>query len=219
MTFSGRRRSPRPPARHGCAARHRCGARRRGSWRCGRAGGHPPWPGPTAAGPARHGSRWRRRPADDTWWRSERSSGWLSRTRRPGRDRAGLPSEPGRGFCQDLPFLAQPTVLTLEPTELVALGADQFDHLLAELRRIGRTCSWHRGLVSSQLFRCPRNWVNPRGAGRHGLRRQHRIFGAQRRWMALSAATDMLPVMRQGLSRIRLSPCFSWLRGPETTES
>ena len=51
-------------------------------------------------------TRWWRPPAVGTSWRPSTWPGWLSRTRRPGRYRAGLPSEPGRGFCQDFPLLA-----------------------------------------------------------------------------------------------------------------
>src|SRR5204863_7733605 len=49
----------------------------------------------------------------------------LSRTRVLGRDRAGLPGEPGRGFFQDVALLAQDSVLTTEPAELLALVGGQ----------------------------------------------------------------------------------------------
>ena len=46
-------------------------------------------------------------------------------TRRPGRDRAGCLRKPGRGSCQYLTLLAQPAVLTPEPSQLLALGTGQ----------------------------------------------------------------------------------------------
>lgn len=43
-------------------------------------------------------TRWRRRPAPDTLWPPHKRSDSLSRARRPSLHRAGLPSEPSRGF-------------------------------------------------------------------------------------------------------------------------
>ena len=74
---------------------------------------------------ATRSTRWWRPPAAGTSWRRDRRPGWLSRTRRPGRDRAGCLREPGRGFCQYLALLAQPAVLVPEPPQLLALGTGQ----------------------------------------------------------------------------------------------
>src|SRR5438034_1645465 len=70
-------------------------------------------------------TRWRRRPARGTAWRSDAWPGGSSRTRILRRDRAGLPSEPGRGFFQDLPLLAEDLVLAPEPPQLLALFRGQ----------------------------------------------------------------------------------------------
>jgi len=48
-----------------------------------------------------------------------------SRTRRPWWYRAGLPSEPGRGFCQDLPLQTELTDLTVQLTQFVSLFGAQ----------------------------------------------------------------------------------------------
>src|SRR3712207_3209477 len=74
---------------------------------------------------ARRDSRRGRRPGPGTWWRSGTRLGAPSRTRRPGRDRAGLPGEPSRGFCQDVPLTAQLTDLTPVPLQLLAFGPGQ----------------------------------------------------------------------------------------------
>ena len=135
-----------------------------------------------APGPATRSTRWRRRPEHGTWWRSDRWPGWLLRTRRLGRDRAGLPSEPGRGFCQDFPLLAELPVVASEPTKLLTISAGQTIPTAAFvsiglarpipdrlgrwlepprqlLRRVRWACLQHCGLLSSQLFRCPRKRV------------------------------------------------------------
>ena len=78
-----------------------------------------------APGPATHSTRWRRRPKHGTWWRSDTWPGWLSRTRRLGRDRAGLPSEPGCGFCQNFPLPAELPVVASEPMKLLTTSAAQ----------------------------------------------------------------------------------------------
>src|SRR5437867_1658491 len=70
-------------------------------------------------------TRWRRRPARGTAWRSDAWPGGSSRTRILRRDRAGLPSEPGRGFFQNLPLLAEDLVLAPEPPQLLALFRGQ----------------------------------------------------------------------------------------------
>src|SRR5215467_15638986 len=72
-----------------------------------------------------HSTRWRRRPARGTAWRSDARPGGFSRTRILGRDRAGLPSEPGRGFFQDVALLAQRLHLTPEAAQLLALLGGQ----------------------------------------------------------------------------------------------
>ena len=149
------------------------------------AGGAPPGPGTPGTG---------------TWWRSVTWPGARSRTRRPGWDRAGLPREPGRGFCQDVPFLAQPAILSPQPLQLGAIlqghtvtaarnfpislgdpvperlrrrlilprqflrrapGTHQLDHLAPELRRIRRSCSWHRGLLLPKLRGVHENGSSP----------------------------------------------------------
>ena len=81
--------------------------------------------GPMAPDRATHSTRWWRPLAAGTSWRRDTWPGWLSRTRRPGRDRAGCLREPGRGSCQHLTLLAQLTVLTPEPPQLPALGTGQ----------------------------------------------------------------------------------------------
>src|SRR5262245_33470408 len=70
-------------------------------------------------------TRWRRRPARGTAWRSDARPGGFSRTRILGRDRAGLPGEPGRGFFQDVALLAERLHLTPEAAQLLALFAGQ----------------------------------------------------------------------------------------------
>src|SRR5215467_10717794 len=72
-----------------------------------------------------HSTRWRRRPARGTAWRSDARPGGFSRTRILGRDRAGLPSEPGRGFFQDVALLAQRLDLAPEAAQLLALLGGQ----------------------------------------------------------------------------------------------
>jgi hypothetical protein len=69
---------------------------------------------------ARHSSRWWRHPGRDTWWRQEIRPGGLLRTRRW--NRAGLPSEPGRCFCQYVAFLLQATILLPQPCQFLPLG-------------------------------------------------------------------------------------------------
>src|SRR5947207_6438218 len=70
-------------------------------------------------------TRWRRRPARGTAWRSDAWPGGSSRTRILRWNRAGLPSEPGRGFFQNLPLLAEDLVLAPEPPQLLALFRGQ----------------------------------------------------------------------------------------------
>src|SRR5882672_2640493 len=70
-------------------------------------------------------TRWRRRPARGTAWRSDARPGGSSRTRILGRDRAGLPSEPGRGFFQDVALLAERPHLAPEPPQLLTLLGGQ----------------------------------------------------------------------------------------------
>src|SRR5438046_3536036 len=70
-------------------------------------------------------TRWRRRPARGTAWRSDAWPGGSSRTRILRWNRAGLPSEPGRGFFQNLPLLAEDLVLAPEPPQLLALVRGQ----------------------------------------------------------------------------------------------
>src|SRR3989454_11986308 len=70
-------------------------------------------------------TRWRRPPARGTAWRSDAWPGGSSRTRILRWDRAGLPSEPGRGFFQNLPLLAEDLVLAPEPPQLLALFRGQ----------------------------------------------------------------------------------------------
>src|SRR5712691_7005452 len=70
-------------------------------------------------------TRWRRRPARGTAWRSDAWPGGSSRTRILRWNRAGLPSEPGRGFFQNLPLLAEDLVLAPEPPQLLALFSGQ----------------------------------------------------------------------------------------------
>ena len=123
--LAAHRRSLARRARHECGERRRCLARRDGSRGCDRAAPRRSRPVSTAPGLATRSTRWWRPPAAGTSWRRDTWPGWLSRTRRPGRDRAGLPSEPGRGFCQYLAFLAQPAVLAPEPSQLLALGTGQ----------------------------------------------------------------------------------------------
>ena len=121
----GPQRSLERRARHECGERRRCRARHGESRGCDRAAPCRSRPVPTAPGLATRRTRWWRPPADGTSWRRDTWPGWLSRTRRPGRDRAGCLREPGRGFCQYLAFLTQPAVLTPEPSQLLALGAGQ----------------------------------------------------------------------------------------------
>ncbi len=56
--------------------------------------------------------------------------GWPSRIRRSGWHRAGLPSEPGRGFCQNFPFLAQPPDFPSQAGQLIPL--DRCQALMAQ---------------------------------------------------------------------------------------
>src|SRR5438128_6936361 len=104
-------------------------------------------------------TRWRRPPARGTAWRSDAWPGRSSRTRILRRDRAGLPSEPGRGFFQDLPLLAEDLVLTTEALQLLPLLGRQAV-LAATVVAIGlrdpvadRLC--RRLELLRQLFRVP----------------------------------------------------------------
>ena len=121
----GPQRSLERRARHGCGVRHRFLARCDGYRGCDRAVPHRSGHGPTVPGPATRSTRWWRPPAAGTSWRRDTWPGWLPRTRRPGRDRAGCLREPVRGFCQYLAFLAQLTVLTPQPSQLLALTTGQ----------------------------------------------------------------------------------------------
>src|SRR5437762_11433394 len=104
-------------------------------------------------------TRWRRRPARGTAWQSDARPGGSSRTRILGRDRAGLPSEPGRGFFQDVTLLAKRLVLTTEALQLLPLLGRQ-TVLAAAVVAIGlgdpvadRLC--RRLELLRQLFRGP----------------------------------------------------------------
>ncbi len=82
-------------------------------------------PAGSASAGAMQSSRWRSHPARGTGRQSHSSPGAPSRMRRPGRHRIGLPSEPGRGFCQDLALHPQPAVVTPQLRQLLALDRAQ----------------------------------------------------------------------------------------------
>ncbi len=70
----------------------------RESPRCDPTGLHSLAPGGCAAAGATRSTRWWRPPAPGTCTQSDIGPDALLRTRRSGRNRVGLPSEPGRGF-------------------------------------------------------------------------------------------------------------------------
>src|SRR5512134_1722035 len=74
---------------------------------------------------ARRRTRWARLPARGSCCGSDTQPGGRSRTRRLGRDRVGLPSEPGRGFCQDFPFQLELLVLSAQTDQFGPFFAAQ----------------------------------------------------------------------------------------------
>ena len=108
---SAPRAPPRVSTPHGLEAPHRSAGNPHGSCRSA-----PPAPGRARRGrkvraSTTHSSRWWRPPVHGTSWQSNTRPGGLSRTRRFRGHSVGLPSKPGRGFCQDLPLRAQLPVL------------------------------------------------------------------------------------------------------------
>ena len=81
----------------------------------------PAAPAPMAAGDATRSSRSGRPRALGTSWPPRDSPGSSSQTRTLASLRVGLLSEPGRGFLQDFPFLAQHPVLTPQPHQPLPL--------------------------------------------------------------------------------------------------
>src|SRR4029450_3320308 len=82
-------------------------------------------PASTPAALATRSSRSRRRRARGSSGQFGVGAGARSGTRRSGRDLAGLPREPGRGFCQDRPLLAERSNFTAKASELVLLPRRQ----------------------------------------------------------------------------------------------
>ena len=91
-------RAPEPPTRHEPEALHRSRANARGSPGPRHAAPHHGAHGANARDAPTHGTRWGRHPALGTSWPCCARLGSLSRARRPPGHRAGLPSEPSRGF-------------------------------------------------------------------------------------------------------------------------
>ena len=79
----------------------------------------------TACAGATPSTRWGRDPAAGTSCAPGRRPGDRSRARIPSGDRSALPCEPGRGFCQDIPFQLHPAKLTLQLPHFLALGRRQ----------------------------------------------------------------------------------------------
>src|SRR5262245_32651278 len=70
-------------------------------------------------------TRWRRRPARGTAWRSDARPGGFSRTRILGRDRDGRPRDPGRRWCPDGALPAQRLPRATQAAQLLALLGGQ----------------------------------------------------------------------------------------------
>src|SRR5262249_60368197 len=117
----GRHGYPRRPVRRALGDLHRSPEPGRGWLGSGPAVRGRPALGPRAAEPATRSTRWRRRPAPGTRWPRGASPGAPSRTRIPGRERVGLPGEPGRGFSEDVPLFAEDLDLPAQPTHFFPL--------------------------------------------------------------------------------------------------
>jgi len=97
----------------------RCSLRLRTALRAPARAPRPLGPVSTGSVPATRSTRWWRSPAHGTSWPRGTSPGDRSRTRTLPWYRAGLLSEPGRGFCQDLPLQPELTVLTPQATQFL----------------------------------------------------------------------------------------------------
>ena len=145
-----------------------------------------------------HSSRWRRHPSPGTSWRSDSSPGAPSRMRRPGRDRIGLPSKPGRDFCQDLPLHAQRPVVTPQLRQLLALGRAQ------------------------AVPAPPRVQIGPLHPAQHRVRRDRELLGdlAGSTPASLSHLHHLLPeLLGIGLHIVSLTCLFSSRRPPSSSSS
>ena len=103
-TLAVRCTSPLRPAPRECGVLHRCPENRCGSLESPQAACRRPRAVPTAQDAATHSNRWGRRPELGTAWPPDNRPDSLSRTRGFRWHGVGLPCEPGRGFCQYLPF-------------------------------------------------------------------------------------------------------------------
>ena len=83
------------------------------------------WHDGNVHGLATRSTRWRTRPALGTAWPPDEGPDSSSRTRRPPRYRAGLPSEPGRDFSWYLALFAKRAVLAAKPPELLEIQTRQ----------------------------------------------------------------------------------------------
>ena len=83
------------------------------------------WHDGNVHGLATRSTRWRTRPALSTSRPPDDGPDSSSRARRPPRYRAGLPSEPGRGFSWYLALFAKRAVLAAKPPELLELQTRQ----------------------------------------------------------------------------------------------